>query len=775
MGKEFFKVSSGLKTLMGSELITDKFIAVFELVKNAFDANAKTVNITFQDLHSHNPKIIIVDNGKGMDYDDLINKWLFVAYSAKKDGTEDGNASKPKRNFYAGAKGVGRFSCDRLGRYLNLISIKDSKNARIENLNVDWTTFERDQKEEFIKIPIEHTVLSTTSYDIPHGTILEISGFETSEWDREDLIRLKDRLSKLIRPDLTKFNRKKDFFIKLSVPDELNRDHEEIQKAALLDEDEREGYIYRHTVNSDVQNIIFDELDIRTTKIESTISNDGTITTKLTDRGDFIYEIREKNIYPLLKDVSITLYFLNRSSKMIFTRRMGVEPINYGHLFVYKNGFRINPYGDRGDDSFGIATRAAQGYARFLSPRNLIGQIDVQGENPELRETTSRAGGFVKTQAYYQLANTDDGFLIKTLRRLEKFVTEVIDWGISDDSFISGDSEKNNENLVKHISNIFDDKNLLAIKYNQDLINLLEQKEEKSAKKLVKNFKRLAAESNDPKLIKDAAQIEKTIVKARKETESAEKESEKEREQRLKVQEELEQQVGETNFARAVVGADTKELISIQHHIHRHSAQHISALLDKLIDAINRNAAKEKLLDLVNKAILANKKIITLSKFVTKATFDTTTERIRTDLVNFVNEYVINVYLEFKRSATNDQKLSIQIANPDNVRFEIDLQPIDMIIILDNLLNNSFKANAHKIKLHWEKIDESHIALHIIDDGIGIPNENLNKIFEFRFTTTSGSGLGLYHTKQVIERMGGSIFVNNSIEKGAEFILKFKK
>ena len=91
MSKEYFKISSGLKNLIGSELITDNFVAVFELVKNSFDAKASEVKIIFENIYSENAKIIIQDNGKGMDYDDLINKWLFVAYSAKRDGTEESN------------------------------------------------------------------------------------------------------------------------------------------------------------------------------------------------------------------------------------------------------------------------------------------------------------------------------------------------------------------------------------------------------------------------------------------------------------------------------------------------------------------------------------------------------------------------------------------------------------------------------------------------------------------------------------------------------------
>ena len=79
-----FRVSTGLKDLIGRDLITNEFVAVFELVKNSFDADAKTVQLFFDD-----DGITILDNGKGMSHEDIHNKWLFVAYSAKRDGTED--------------------------------------------------------------------------------------------------------------------------------------------------------------------------------------------------------------------------------------------------------------------------------------------------------------------------------------------------------------------------------------------------------------------------------------------------------------------------------------------------------------------------------------------------------------------------------------------------------------------------------------------------------------------------------------------------------------
>src|SRR5262249_1850229 len=138
-----FKISSGLKSIIGRDLITDDFIAVFELVKNSFDAHAKRVDITFENLGTENAALVIRDNGKGMDRKALIEQWLFVAYSAKKEGVEDYRDQIRSQRVFAGAKGIGRFSCDKLGERLILTTRKDEeKSAHV--LQVEWEKFELD-------------------------------------------------------------------------------------------------------------------------------------------------------------------------------------------------------------------------------------------------------------------------------------------------------------------------------------------------------------------------------------------------------------------------------------------------------------------------------------------------------------------------------------------------------------------------------------------------------------------------------------------------------
>ena len=130
-----FDVSTGLKRVLGSELITDDEVAIFELVKNSFDAGATSVHLYFDEEN-----IVVADNGLGMSYDDLHDKWLFVAYSAKREGrTKKDFRDVAAERHFAGSKGIGRFSSDRLGQEILLQTRpKGGKSATVHRLIVNW-------------------------------------------------------------------------------------------------------------------------------------------------------------------------------------------------------------------------------------------------------------------------------------------------------------------------------------------------------------------------------------------------------------------------------------------------------------------------------------------------------------------------------------------------------------------------------------------------------------------------------------------------------------
>ena len=425
-----FKVSSGLKNLIGRDLISDKYIAIFELVKNSYDANASNVKISYLVSEQGIGKIIISDNGTGMTYEDIIQKWLFVAYSEKKPQNRSKSAYREEiKREVAGAKGVGRFSCDRLGASLQLVTkTKDDILAHV--VNVNWNKFEVDDTKEFIEIPVDYTQVTQLPSGYDSGTTLIVNDLR-EVWNRDELLKLKRSLMKLISPDADKGEL--PFEIEMDVPTEKKTDEKLLEEYHKNDgkgnESKKKINPDRDIVNGKIKNDIFEKLNIKTTNIEVVISEDGrSITSTLSDRGQYIFSVKEKNRkYALLKNIHISIFYLNQSAKINFTRQMGgVTPKSYGSVFIYKNGFRINPYGEPGQDIFGIDQRKAQGWKRFLGTREIMGRISIKGDNDDFVETTSRAHGFIQTPAVDMLA---DLFVEKVLKVLEKYVVHLINWG----------------------------------------------------------------------------------------------------------------------------------------------------------------------------------------------------------------------------------------------------------------------------------------------------------------------------------------------------------
>lgn len=766
---ETFKISAALKDLIGKELITDEFVAVFELVKNSFDANASKVEVIFENNYEpDNARIIIKDNGKGMNYDDLKNKWLFVAYSAKRLGkeNEDYRDKIKTQRVFAGAKGVGRFSCDRLGRFLNLITIKDESKPKIENLVVNWEDFENADDEEFVNIKVTHKVLTENAYKQKKGTVLEITGLRDN-WDREQILKLKKSLAKLINPNQE--NDSDNFEIEIIAKDELALDKEKNKKGEKKNDLE--------IVNGLVRNSIFETLEIKTSNILVQISPKGDyIETTLQDRGDLIYYLKEKNPYKDLKNVGVYLFQLNRAAKANFTRLMGMEPIKYGSVFMYKNGFRVYPYGEEGEDGLGIERRKQQGYKRFLSTRDLIGRIEINGNQPELRETTSRDGGLVKTQTYRDLVDFFNDYVLK---RLETYVVNVIQWG--DERVNKETGEVTPElwakdvkiQILELISGFINSKDIIDIQYDKDFLKIISEKQEQSVDKIVKNISKVAAKSGNPEMVKEAKKIEKAVREIKADADRDKAKAAIEEEKRKETEKKLDYVVSQKNFLQKDISDDTKNLESILHHIGL-TTNFIKKDIENLVKAINSNASKDELQSIVKRLSQQNEKITSFSKYFKKVNFNIHSNKLDVDVISFTNEYIENVYKLRDDLRINRELLNVKINMPKGLEHKIKFNPIDMIIVLDNLISNSSKHGASMVELTWTMSGKS-IQLSFKDDGKGITDNIVDSIFDFGFTTSRrGSGIGLYHVKEIIESLNGTIKVNNKLSKGVEFLISFK-
>lgn len=766
-----FRISSGLKNIIGKELITDDFIAIFELVKNSYDAEAKNVDIIFQNIKkdTKNARIIIRDDGYGMSRRDLESKWLFVGYSEKKEfesklANKDFRDKIGARRIFAGAKGIGRFSCDRLGSKL-LLYTKTKKEKRINKLSVDWQKFEEDSTETFqsIKVdyePLENIDVDYVNFPTDSGTLLVISNLN-NKWNRKNLLMLKRRLQRLINPSHVQDHL--DFIIYLEAL-EFEKEDQNIKLKLKSSPD-----VDREIVNGIVRNVVFEKLGIRTTHISTGIDENGKkITTKLTDKGVFIFKLEEKNPYPKLRNIQVELFYLNRSAKTTFSRIMGIPIVRYGSIFLYKNGFKINPYGNEGDDWLQLERRKGQGYARFLATRELMGRMEVLGDQPGFVEVSSRDGGVMDSP---ELEELHKFFMNKTLRRLEKYVVEGIDWDREKKPKDVEEIKRDSLQIINSIVGTVDDESKI-IEFNENLLDIISEKRIEKLPEVIKNvefLKKYVRTKDEKNYIDSQIKAIKTATQSMQST-IAEQEN-----VITGLETEVETKEKELHFVTVLSDDESKKIKSLQHQI-KNATSIINRRLKKLSNVLDKNEQPDekflrKLIDTISKQTQIVSSIVL---FVTKAKFNVMTEVINQDLISFIREYTENVYAPYSITVM-EKDISIIVDSDPNDTFIRRFRPLDIVVIIDNLIDNSIKAKSTEIKITLLKPNENELQVRIRDNGRGIPKKYRDNIFEFGFSTTDGSGIGLYHIKNILNIYKGNISFNPDISKGAEFIVEVPK
>lgn len=836
----FFLSHVNIKNIIGKDLINNDNVAVMELVKNSYDAGATNVTVEFKNLKSSAKKdheIIIVDDGSGMTKDDIEFKWLNLAYSIKRVQNAQHN------RLQAGNKGIGRFSCDRLGKQLDIYTKKDKK---AYHLKINWENFENieDSRTQINQIPMklreinEEEIKKDTNYTIDkNGTIIKITNLRTI-WVQFN----KDSLFNEVL-NLQKFISLKSTLEKLINKSQVESDDFKIFLKANEIDDKNETS-YNKKINGEIKNKFFEKLDFKTTYIHSAITDDGKyIITKLKDKDKVIYQTLEKNVeFPDLKNVKIILMYLNPYGKVYFENQMGVRSVDFGSVYLFINGFRIPPYGEIDNDSFGLEGRKGQGQRRYLGGRDIIGRIEIEDRDNHFPIISSREG-IVQNKLYKQLIHNstksrvdqtkNNGFFYKTLKRLEKYIVQGLKWDSVPKDYseskikeliLQKNWNKNQEvytlsreNKLKYISkNILtligiDQKIIMDLKINEDILNSLVEKNQNDTKytimQFLKSFSKIPSYAIDKKLNQSINKLikniddEKTLKKIdfilnnsseklevildKEEVYSQldqkiivlEDENERLKNENKNIQEELktvklekkkvEEQV---TYLKSVTSKDIKELVAFQHHIGLYATTAKNFTLDS-IDLLSSEADLNKdTLKKLQKVILELDKIKMISKYVTRENFLDAAKKVKTDIVKFIFNYVKSIY-----EITTNKEFNIEI-NTNNVVHICKFEPIKISIILDNLLSNSKKEQigAKHVQINFSR-ENNNLIMEYIDDGKGLDSSIIdeNSIFEMGITTTTGSGLGLYHVKELLKEMKSDISVERQ-NQGIKFLIRFK-
>ena len=546
-------------------------------------------------------------------------------------------------------------------------------------------------------------------------------------------------------------------------------------------------------------------MKLKTTQIESRIQ-DGVIRTTLADRGAIMYEIEEPNLeFQNLNTVSISLFYLNRAAKYNFSAKMGVTPVSYGNVFLFRNGFRIFPFGEWNDDSWGLNQRQQQGYNRFLGTRDLFGRVDVETDDVNLiKEVSSRDGGLIKTDASQQLMD----YFTLTHRRLERYVVGVL-WGegfIRKDYFINQNlaqkarlelsNDKDSETIQHLYSNIgskvdfmqlvkslVNDKSITVIRYNEELANIVSNpsKVEMVQVQMLDDVRKLAEKTNDTFLLNKIQDFEKYLETLHRQKEEAAQKAEEERRKaeeakakaheektkRQKAEQERDIEVRKNEYLIATRNT-TKEVQDLIHVILISSTTAISLMETAKYLLFDKNL--NDLRATLDKFEYHITKINKLSRLITKADLSLLAESRLVDIQVYVQEYLANYADSFK----------IQYYSDITERLEKKISVLDLSIILDNLISNSQKAGATKLRLDFSRKDRTYI-LDFTDNGSGVDLNifTFESIFEEGITNRrGGSGIGLSTIKDRMKNeLNGNIeFLGNGLyfQTGATFRLTFE-
>lgn len=408
-----------LKTL-GEDLISSETVALIELVKNAYDADAKNVLISFSgDLSEGNGFIEVMDDGHGMDIGTIRESWMIIATSTKKDNKK----SKSGKRRVLGEKGIGRFATARIAEELELFTRTKDQSSTESYALFDWTQFDDDEKflDEILFLADEQSAtvivptwrlkdFSKKTYRMPHqGTALRMNRLKHT-WEKHDLHNLQRGLSRLLSP----FNTKNDFNIFLDLPDKHSEFSSQITPPEII---KYPHYIVTGKVNNDGEY----NFSVKIEEESQPHLFNGFFYKVLSDNEWELYSLSEKPISPPEppKEKSIEcgpfefeLRIWDRDELENVDQKIGsgIRSIRkdldaIAGINIYRDSFRVLPYGEPDNDWLRLDIRRVQKPTRRLSNNQITGYIAITADqNPELHDRSNREG-LDNNAAYADLQN----------------------------------------------------------------------------------------------------------------------------------------------------------------------------------------------------------------------------------------------------------------------------------------------------------------------------------------------------------------------------------
>lgn len=391
--KAVFRPRARMLLLLGDQLIRDAGVAVFELVKNAYDADASECVVTMLNIHdARKGEIVVQDDGTGMDLDAVTRVWLEPGTEHRAEQRATGRRTKRHLRLPLGEKGVGRFAAHKLGEHVTLIS--RAKGADEIVVTIDWADFAAGRYLSDIPVRI-HTRSPEVYKGARTGTRLEIRKLR-EDWSRGKVRHLQRAISSICSP----FGGPEGFRARLVLEpqsDWLDKllDIADVLELSLF---RVHGRIAGDSLTYDYSFVPLPAMKGRITdrvrkgveaKLMRFLPPKGHLDLSRWKIGEVYFDFRVFDREPAVLELST-------SDKDGLKRFLDQN----GGVWVYRDRVRVYDFGEPGNDWLGMDARRVNIPTRRISRNVILGAVSLDAAtSTDLIEKTNREG-FIENDAY---------------------------------------------------------------------------------------------------------------------------------------------------------------------------------------------------------------------------------------------------------------------------------------------------------------------------------------------------------------------------------------
>ena len=739
-----FSVTARVAMQLGRESISNSTVAILELVKNAYDADAETVKIRFGNLDKTNPLLVIEDDGNGMNEQQLRDGWLVIGTSNK---LLSGQSSRKKR-VLTGEKGLGRLGLDRLCEKTVVQSFSEGESSGLE-LEINWRKYEEIAaplekiRHDLYRIPkFISDPITNLSKEFSEGTRLILYDLK-DVWSKEHWQDLKQELRLLISP----FAGINDFAIELDSGMKWDEIDGKVGSAEMLNAAE-----WRLIAEFDEEK-----------NVSYTMSSDQH--QENFKHGPFSWSenFRHTNEQPLCGPLKFEMYFFPRRPvdlgevNFSYTQIREFLDSNQG-IRIYRDGFRVKPYGEpTGEgDWLRLSYRRQQHPSGITQGNWRVGSNQVVGavflerdKNPDLIDQTNREG-IVEGPAFYHLKMLA-GHAIRFFElRREEF--EKTRDRLTEYEEARGEATKSTKASLEAVNNLKDTTSTIT-----EILQTAAQKNP------IANDVEALLNSLDTAV----NEVDETATNTRKAYDRLAKATEEQREG-LQSQKDTLGNLASLGILTTSFGHETLRTSNLV----MTSARQLRRNLDKGLFMVTSDASK--MVEHNLEVLVSNAgKINNFAEFTLKNVSRDKRKRKAVDLSR-----VITQVSEYFAGPLEKRNITVELNLPKKVSpiraFEIDWESIFV-----NLITNAVwaledtSAEQPKIRISMRET-KNHLKITFADSGCGLEAGTEDRIFSPTFSTkrnekgeVTGTGLGLAIVKGFVEDYtGGSIHAESPCDLG---------